>query len=121
MKISYILQLKDFSILLIFGVILGVFYGLINIPNSIKKIQIVQIINDLIFSISFSFIFIVLINYINMGEFRLFLLLGYIFGFAIERITLGKLFAKGYKIVYTSTVKQLKKFANSNIGKVILK
>jgi len=56
-----------------------------------------------------------------MGQFRMFLLIGYLLGFYLERITLGKLFAKGYKKLYNFIVKVLKKFAQSKIGKVLLK
>ena len=37
MKISYVLQLKDLSIMLLFGFLLGIIYGILNIPNTIKK------------------------------------------------------------------------------------
>lgn len=121
MKISYILQLKDFFIMICLGGIIGIFYGIINTSTQIKKKIILQVFNDLIFSIVTCATFIISINTINLGQFRLFLTLGYFLGFIIERITLGKLFAKGYKFVYNKTVKLLKKFANSKLGKVILK
>lgn len=121
MKISYVLQLKDLSIMLLFGFLLGIIYGLLNIPNTIKKKLFIQIISDIIFSLTSIFIYIVLINKVNMGESRLFLILGYVLGFTIERISLGKLFAKGYKRVYTSIVKLLNQFYRSKIGRFIFK
>ena len=121
MKISYILQLKDFFILLLIGGIIGVFYGIFNILTIIKHNVLLQIIIDLTTTVIATIIFIISINYINMGQFRLFLLLGYVIGIIIERIILGKLFAKGYKFVYTNIVKYLKRFANSKLGKVVLK
>lgn len=121
MKISYILQLKDFLIMFGIGILIGILYGIINIPTKIRKVLALQIINDLIISTSACIIFIYAINVINLGQFRAFLLLGYILGILIERITLGKLFAKGYNFVYTNIVKMLKKFANSKFGKVLLK
>ncbi len=121
MKISYILQLKDFLIMFGIGILIGILYGIINIPTHIKKNLILQIFNDLLISVITCITFIGAINIINFGEFRAFLLLGYTFGILIERITLGKIFAKGYKIVYNSTVNMLKKFANSKLGKVLLK
>ena len=121
MKISYILQLKDFTIMLGIGFVLGIFYGLLNCSTIIKAHLVIQIIIDLIFSfISFSCL-IIMINIINMGEFRLFLILGYIIGFILERITLGKIFAKGFKKLYTNIVIITKKFANSRIGRFLLK
>ena len=121
MKISYILQLKDLSIMLGFGFILGVIYGILNISNFIKKRLISQIISDIIFSIVAIIAFIILINKINLGQIRLFLCIGYILGFTIERITIGKLFAKGYKNVYNYIVKLVKKFNSSKIGRFIFK
>ena len=121
MKISYILQLKDFTIMFGIGLLLGIIYGIINIPTHIKKNLSLQIINDLSFCIITTSVFLIAINIINFGQFRAFLLLGYALGFLIERITIGKLFANGYKIVYTNIVKLLKKFASSKLGKVLLK
>lgn len=51
----------------------------------------------------------------------MFLLLGYVLGYYLERLTLGKLFAKGYKKVYNGSINILKKFANSKLGRMILK
>ena len=121
MKIHYIFQLKDFLIILLVGLVIGAIYGLLNLPMIIKKHRILQIISDLLFSLIAYFTFLILINIINMGEFRLFLLIGYILGFVIERITIGKLFAKGFKKVYNMLKLLIKKFAVSKFGRAILK
>ena len=121
MKISYVLQIKDLTIMFAFGVLLGIFFGIINIINYIHQRFFTQILADIIFSIVSILLFIILINKINMGEIRLFLLLGYILGFTIERITLGKLFAKGYKNVYNKIIKVAKFFAKSTIGRKLFK
>lgn len=121
MKLSYILQLKDLCIVLFFGFIIGIIYGLLNIPTNIKKNLPLQIILDLIFSIIYTIIFLILINIINQGELRLFLFIGYLLGFILERITLGKLFAKGYKNMYNLIVKLIKKLYQSKIGRIIFK
>ena len=121
MKISYVLQLKDFTVMLLIGIIIGAIYGILNIITTINRKLVFQIIIDFITSIIATFTLIITINYINMGQFRVFLVLGYLLGIIIERITLGKLFAKGYKFVYNNIVKSFKKFANSKFGKVVLK
>lgn len=121
MKISYILQLKDFSIMLCIGIIIGIIYGVFNILSRIRYNFIIQLIADILFSIIVIFAFIIFVNIINMGQIRFFLCVGYILGFVLERITLGKLFAKSYKYVYTKIVKLIKRFANSRIGKVLFK
>jgi hypothetical protein len=121
MKISYILQLKDFFILCGIGFLLGVFYGILNLVTSFKKRLTLQIIIDLIFSMTFFLSLIISINAVNMGQFRLFLLIGYICGFFIERITLGKLFAKGFKKVYNLLTIICKRFSQSKVGRIIFK
>ena len=121
MKIHYIFQLKDFLIILLVGLVIGAIYGLLNLPMIIKKHRILQIISDLLFSLIAYFTFLILINIINMGEFRLFLLIGYILGFVIERITIGKLFAKGFKFIYNKARNLFKLLHNSTFGRIIFK
>ena len=121
MKISYIFQMKDFLILFAIGIGLGIIYGFINILYLVKNRPILHIITDFIFTITFGIIFFIAINIINMGEFRLFLLIAYILGFYIERITLGKLFAKGYKNMYNKIINLWKVFIKTKIGKIIFK
>ena len=121
MKISYILQLKDFSIMFGVGIILGVFYGVINIPNFIKEHVVIRIICDIIFTSIMTFAFVFIVESINFGSIRGYLLIGYILGFIVERISIGKLFAKGYKKVYNFIIKGSKKLYSSKIGQVIFK
>ena len=56
-----------------------------------------------------------------MGQFRAFLVIGFLLGIAIERISLGKLFAKGYKNVYNYIVKILQHIKKSKFGRFITK
>lgn len=121
MKISYVLQLKDFSIMLGIGFILGICYTILNTITLIKQNIIIQFILDIIFSIIAVSAYIILINIINMGEFRLFLLIGYLIGFALERITFGKLFAKCFKRMYNWLLNKITKFAKSKLGRIIFK
>lgn len=121
MKISYILQLKELCILMFFGFILGIFYSIINLPITIKKNTPTQIFIDILFSFIFLSLFLLLVNLINDGEFRIFLCTAYIIGFLIERIMLGKLFAKIFKNMYTFTIRCLKSFIKSKIGRIIFK
>ena len=121
MKISYILQLKDFFIVFGIGFIIGIIYGFLNIFSNIKKLYVIQIIVDIIFSIIYFISFLILVNILNWGQVRLFLVVGYLLGFILERITLGKIFAKCYKRVYNNIVKICKKLVRSKIGKIIFK
>ena len=121
MTINYIFQLKDFSIMLIIGFVAGIIYGILNIPSKIRTNLIWQIICDLIFTfVAFGLLFIS-INIINLGEFRLFLILGYVTGFIAERKTLGKLFAKGYLNMYNKLRNLWIKIKNSKIGRFVFK
>jgi hypothetical protein len=121
MKISYILQIKDLCIVLVFGFIIGILYNISNSHNNIKKILAIQIISDIVFTLIFSGTFLLLINILNQGEIRLFLLCGYLLGFSIEKITLGKLFAKSFKCVYNLIIKGLKSLYKSRLGRIIFK
>ena len=121
MIISYIFQLKDFCILLLIGFIMGIIYGILYIPYIISNKLIIKNIVDLLYIPIICLTFIISTNYINMGQFRLFLLLAYLIGIVLESLTLGKLFAKGYKSVYNKLVNFHKMFRNSKLGKVIFK
>ena len=95
--------------------------GILNIPSKIRTNLIWQIICDLIFTfVAFGLLFIS-INFINLGEFRLFLILGYVTGFIAERKTLGKLFAKGYLNMYNKLRNLWIKIKNSKIGRFVFK
>lgn len=121
MKFSYILQIKELSIMMICGLFLGIIYEVLNIIPNLKKNIVLQITADIIFSFISLFSFIIIINVLNRGEIRLFLLIGFLLGFVIERITIGKLFAKTYKKMYTFIVKALKSLYRSNLGRIIFK
>ena len=121
MKISYVLQLKDFSIMFGIGIVLGLIYGILNIPNFIKEYVIIRIICDIIFVSFFTLSFIYLVELIKLGSIRAYLFIGYLLGFGIERTTLGKLFAKGYKKVYNLIILGSKRFKKSKLGNIIFK
>ena len=121
MKISFIFQLKDLGIMFGIGILLGIFYGILNIINNIKEFLIVRIVCDIVFTITATLNFIILVQKINFGSIRAYLLVGYVLGFIIERISIGKLFAKGYKRVYNLCVNGLKKFYTSKLGRIVFK
>ncbi len=121
MKISYVLQMREFLIMLSCGIVLGIIYGLLKALCRITKNKIVEIITNAILTAIGTIFFIFMVNVINLGEIRAFLIIAYTLGIILERITLGKIFAKGYKSVYNILVRIIGKFKNSNIGKVILK
>ena len=121
MIISSYLQFKDFCIFFGAGIAIGIIYDLINIPQKINKNTPLLIITDTIFSLIAFVCFWYLTNIINLGEFRLYMFLGYILGFLIQKITLGKLFAKGVQKVYNLLINNKEKFKNSKLGRFLLK
>ncbi|MBQ7352031.1 MAG: spore cortex biosynthesis protein YabQ [Clostridia bacterium] len=121
MIISNFLQFKDFFLMLGIGILFGIIYDLLStLPNIFQKLWI-RILIDFIFSILYCLGFIILINFINLGEFRWYLIVGYILGTIIEQITLGNLFAKGVKYLYNKLVVCMKKFKSTRIGRFLLK
>lgn len=121
MKLSYVLQMRDFTILLLAGLIVSIVFSLITSPQFIKSKIALKIPIDFIFILIFAIVFIYLVNYINMGEFRLFLLIAYLIGIALDILIIDKLFAKGYKWVYNRLVILYKNIKESKFGKVIFK
>ena len=104
-----------------FGLLAGIFRDLtIFIFNLLKKNKVVSIILDFIFSIGFSLLFIICLNVVNFGEFRIYLLLSYIFGFILERKTLGFLVDFIFEKIYNFIVKIIKKLSNLKFFKRIL-
>jgi len=71
---------------LISGIIKEIFIFFINLFN---KNKIIKFILDLIYMIILSLIFILCLNIVNYGEFRIYLLISFILGYFIERKSLG--------------------------------
>lgn len=112
----------NFLWFLLFGIGIGVFYSLLSgIVFIFKKNIVVQIISDLFFCASFGLGFLYLINKINSGEIRWFLVLGTLFGIFLHLKTLGKLFAKAGTLLYNHFVKLIDKFKSTKVGKVLYK
>lgn len=96
-----------------FGLLGGITKNIINLLiKACKNNKITTFILDLIFMIIFSFLFIICINIVNFGEFRIYLLIGYLLGFILEIKTLGFLVDFVLKKIYN--------FINF-IGKKLLK
>ncbi len=121
MKLSYVLQLKDFSLIFSVGAIVGAIYGLFSHFPILKRNIVLKNISNFFLTIITFIAFTTSILYINLGEFRLFLLVGYVLGIILERITLGKLFAKGYVWVYNMLEIFYKRFKSSKLGGIIFK
>lgn len=85
-----------------FGLLTGIIKNAINlIIKTFKNNKVITFILDLVFMLIFSIMFIFCINIVNFGEFRIYLLLGYICGFVLELKTLGFLVDFVLKKIYT--------------------
>ena len=101
-----------------FGLILGIIKNAINlIINTFKKNKILTFILDFLFMIIFALLFIFCINLVNFGEFRVYLLLGYLLGFILEIKTLGFLVDFVLKKIYTFIIFLYKKISKLKIFK----
>lgn len=104
-----------------FGLLLGIIKNIINqIIKVCKNNKIVTLILDLIFMLIFSFLFIFCINIVNFGEFRVYLLIGFILGFVLEIKTLGFLVDFVLKKIYTFIKFVYSKLLNFKFFKRIL-
>lgn len=105
---------------LYFGLICGLFKDFnIFILKILKSNKIANIILDILFSTIFALLFILCLNIVNFGEFRIYILLSYIFGYAIERKTLGFLVDFILKKIYNFFRKIFICFSKSKLIKRI--
>ncbi len=113
--------MRDFAVLLLAGYIVGLIFSLMTSSQFIRNKLAIKIPLDIIFMLFFAIVFTYLVNYINMGEFRLFLLIAYLVGIGLDILIMDKLFAKGHKWVYNRLVILYKNIKKSRFGKVIFK
>ena len=105
---------------LLAGMAVGATMGILGfILLLFKKNKVIQFIADIITCLLFTFIFIFLINKLNMGKTRLYLLFAQLIGIFIEKITIGKVFAKLYKWLYNKGNLIKNKFLQTKFGKFI--
>lgn len=109
--------LKQFYIALgtiYFGLLAGISKDISNFIKKPIKSKILKNIIDVIMVIVFSLLFILCINVVNFGEIRLYLLVVFLLGYVLERISLGNLvdfiLDKVYNLfkVFISKVSKLK-------------
>ena len=85
MSYSFIFQLKEFLIFFTLGILLGIFYGILNIHKIFKHRQIYQISSDIIFALFFTISYLYTSIKVNSLNIRFFLIVAYLLGFCIER------------------------------------
>ena len=104
LKQSYI-----FFGMLYFGLLAGVLYEVKLLIEQVLNKKIFQITLDILFCIIFGLIFIYATSFTNYGEIRLFIILSYLIGFFIVRISVGSVLAKVFNFLYNNIIKLIKK------------
>ena len=98
-----------FCTMLYLGILIGVLYEITVFISKIVKSNIVfrQIFDGIVVFVA-GLVFIVAINMLGNGQFRLFFVIGYLLGFWLERTSIGFLVAKICEFVYNKGIKVLK-------------
>lgn len=103
---------NSFVFMMYMGVCMGVLYDILKYMRLVTlKNNFITVVCDIIFATIFVAVFLVGIQFCNYGQIRLFLILTYIVGFVIEKITIGDLVAKFIKYVYNLGIKISKNLA----------
>ena len=114
-------QIYIFLGTLYFGLLCGISKDLcLFILKLVKNNKIVNFILDVVFSLIATILFIICLNVVNFGEFRIYLLLTYILGFILERKTLGYIVDFIFEKIYNLINKIIKKLINTKFFKRIL-
>lgn len=94
-------QFIVFLIIVLIGFICGFIFDANKYINFLcNKNKIVQIILDFLSVLMCAFVFFISCLHLNFGEFRFYILLGFIVGVLIQRTTLGIVIAKICKLCY---------------------
>lgn len=94
-------QTQIFFLLVYFGLLCGIFMELkILICHALKNNKIVKFILDISFMLLCALVFVYAKNLACYGEFRLYLLVGFVLGVILEHISIGFLVEKFFKLMY---------------------
>lgn len=114
-------QIILFLKFLIFGLIFGCFIGILKLFKILLNNKIINHLLDFIPCVIFICLYVLLISKLNFGVSRLYLLFSTILGIVVERISLGKLFAKLYLKLYNNMKLVKLKFTKTKLGKILFK
>lgn len=96
-----LLQGQIFLCMLYFGLIAGIVFEAKNlIINAFSKNKVVCFVLDLIFMVVASLLFVLAKNISNYGEFRIYLLIGFVLGIYLEHASIGFLVEKFFLLCY---------------------
>lgn len=114
-------QIKLFAIFFAIGIAVGIVFGICKLINVFVRSKILQFVTDLMATLFGGIVYLILINKLNMGIMRLYLIVAFVLGIVLERLTLGKIFAKLYKKLYNVLEKLNTNFKQTKVGKFIFK
>lgn len=98
-----------FLSMLYFGLLGGVLYEMkTSVGQPFLKNKYITILFDIVFFIVLSLLFFFATQFTNYGEIRLYMIVSFILGFTLERISIGRVLAKSVSFLYNKTVKKLK-------------
>ena len=121
MVVSNIFQLKSAIIMSLFGLISGLIYSILHTKVGIFQNRYYIFFADTISILCASIILIIGIHILNYGIYRLYMIVFFVIGFTIERVTIGKLFAKIFCFVYNHSCNVVKFVRNTQIYKFIFR
>lgn len=99
-----------FFTLLYWGIIVGFLYEIsVFVCKIIKNNLILRNFFDIVITLLGGFLFIFNINYVHFGYFRVYLLVTFLVGFVLERVSMGFLVAKSFDFVYNKTINIFRK------------
>ncbi len=101
-----------FACLLFCGIVAGIVLEVFNlIESSLKKIKLLQILINALASFAVAVILFLAVNMFNYGEYRLYLLIAFVLGIVLERLTVGQIVANISFFMY-NCFKKVAKFLN---------
>lgn len=113
---------KTFGLMFLIGFLVGVAISVVlGLTQNLNKNIVAKNITQFLCVMLFGVVFFISINFLNFGEFRVFLFFAYLLGFLLEFKLLNKLIAKTIKFGYNLLINSFKGFAKTKVGAKILK
>lgn len=104
------------------GFLCGAFFNLASTLNILFKNRFwIKCIFDFVATIICGTAFLIAINILYYGEMRLYMIVAFVLGLYLEIVTVGKIIAKTFLLLYNKTAIWIKKLSNTKFGKRITK
>lgn len=109
-----------FSTFVIIGAVYAEYLCVTRFIKMFLKGRVIDIVFQILNPIILIALFYVTNLYMNMGQFRLYFVLAFVFGFLLYKITFYKMLDKLHKLIYNKLTK-LKALKYTKVGKFLLK